>query len=76
MNKVVREHYPAAKLPDDLRGTLDLGARVKVTIVEETSRATARAQAIADLIAHREMLRPSANDAVERVRALRDEWDR
>jgi hypothetical protein len=35
MNKFVREHYPASKLPEDLRAGVDPAATVTVTIVEE-----------------------------------------
>lgn len=35
MNKIIREHYPAAKLPEDLRPSGDPNARVTITIEEE-----------------------------------------
>jgi len=35
MNKIIREHYPAAKLPEDLRPSGDPDARVTITIEEE-----------------------------------------
>jgi hypothetical protein len=35
MNRIIREHYPASKLPDDLRDGVDPSATVTVTIVEE-----------------------------------------
>jgi hypothetical protein len=35
MNKVIREHYPASKLPDDLREGIDPLKDVTVTVVEE-----------------------------------------
>jgi hypothetical protein len=35
MNKVVREHYPASKLPDDLREGIDPAKDVTVTVIEE-----------------------------------------
>jgi hypothetical protein len=35
MNKVVREHYPASKLPDELREGIDPSKDVTVTVVEE-----------------------------------------
>ena len=38
MNKVVREHYPAAKLPEELREGIDPKANVTITVeIEETS---------------------------------------
>ncbi len=35
MNKITREHYPAALLPEDLRPSDDPNARVTVTIEAE-----------------------------------------
>ncbi len=35
MNRIVREHYPASKLPDDLRAGLDPAVRVRVEISTE-----------------------------------------
>ncbi len=36
MKKIVFEHYPAWKLPTDLRGNIPLDAFVTVTIEDET----------------------------------------
>ncbi len=38
MNRIVKEHYPASKLPDDLREGLAPGSQVTVTIVEEQAQ--------------------------------------
>ena len=38
MNKIVKEHYPASKLPEDLRVGVDPAATVTVTIVEEETK--------------------------------------
>jgi len=38
MNRIVRENYPASKLPDDLRAGVDPSSTVTVTIVEEERR--------------------------------------
>ncbi len=35
MNKIVREHYPVANLPEDLRVGLDADARVRVVVEVE-----------------------------------------
>lgn len=35
MNRIVREHYPAARLPEELRAGLDLDAHVTVSVVVE-----------------------------------------
>lgn len=77
MNRIVREHYPVEKLPEDLRAELGLAqtARVVIETDDAPARRTARAAAIAELLEHRRKLAPSASDSVERVRKLRDEWD-
>ena len=38
MNRITREHYPASKLPEDLRAGVDPTSTVTVTIVEEERR--------------------------------------
>jgi len=77
MNRIVREHYPVERLPEDLRAELGLAqtARVVIETEDAPSRRTARAAAIAELLEHRRKLAPSASDSVEQVRKLRDEWD-
>lgn len=35
MNKIVNEHYPATKLPVELRERIDPAGHVTVTVVEE-----------------------------------------
>ena len=39
MNKLMFEHYPASKLPADLREGLDKGATVRIVIEEEPKQA-------------------------------------
>lgn len=77
MNKIVREHYPVEKLPEDLRAELGLAQTVTLVIEtnDEEARSAARTAAIAELLEHRRKLKPSDSDSVERVRKLRDEWD-
>ena len=77
MNKIVREHYPVEKLPEDLRAELGLVRTVTVVIEAEDERPSRadRDAAIAELQELRRKLKPSADDSVERVRKLRDEWD-
>lgn len=78
MNRIIHEHYPASKLPDDLREGIDPSGHVTVTVVEEEQRpsrdklvelleqARERARSIGDV---------SSEEAVRRIRDLRDEWD-
>lgn len=78
MNRMVHDHYPVERLPEDLRGPLDLAQTVRVVIEADGVSAAQDprvAAAVADLRERRKKLGPCAGDAVARVRALRDEWD-
>ncbi len=75
MNKVVLEHYPAARLPKDLRGSIAANASVRVTVQEEPVSSD-RGELLKLLEeARREAKGVSTDDAVRRIRELRDEWD-
>jgi hypothetical protein len=71
MNRIVKEHYPAEKLPADLREGIS-GDRVTVTVVSE---AGARPRAKRGLFGVAKERDTSIAEAVERIRSLRDEWD-
>ena len=71
MNKIVREHYPVSRLPDDLRGGLEADALVTVVI----STGEAAQPSFRSLFEALEPNRVSSDEAVARVRALRDEWE-
>lgn len=95
MNKIVFEHYPASKLPEELRKCLEKDAMVRVVIEEEAQdKEREPFPGFADLpkIERKPMIigetltairrlkaedRPSvtAEEAVARIRRLRDEWD-
>lgn len=76
MNKVILEHYPASRLPDELREGIALSASVTVTVEEEAKRPLARKQLL-ELMRNAQANAPgtSLEEAVARVRALRDEWE-
>ncbi len=91
MNKIVREHYPVANLPEDLRQGFEVGATVKI-VVEEEGEAKELDPLLALALAAKPMKpeevmearrrlladgRPSVSmeEAVARIRELRDEWD-
>jgi hypothetical protein len=70
MNRIVREHYPAEKLPEDLREGLAPGARVRVSVeVEATSAARAK---LRDIRSRRRGTFGSSAEVNAYVRALRD----
>lgn len=91
MNKIVRENYPAANLPDDLREGLEKDARVTIVVELEPSAEerdallqialNAKPVTWDEIMAMRSRLladgRPSVSpeEAVARIRELRDEWD-
>jgi hypothetical protein len=91
MNKIVRDHYPVSKLPEDLRQGLEGVTTVRV-VVETEPRASdlvenddpfLRKGPIEqhEIMAIRERLLSDGRrsvteeEAVARIRELRDEWD-
>lgn len=82
MNKIVREHYPVENLPEDLRALVGDAVSVKVELTEDTVplKPLTQAEAVALM---RQMQRENAargtnvtaDEAVRRIRELRDEWD-
>ena len=72
MNKIVREHYPATKLPKDLRPTDDPTARVTVTIEEE--RRPRKVMTLEEIFSVTGFRRKSAAQIDASVRRQRDEW--
>ena len=75
MNRIVKEHYPAEKLPADLREGI-LGDRVTVTVTSEGSSTRRRTRAKRELFGAAKERATSIDEAVARVRELRDEWER
>ena len=94
MNKIVREHYPAARLPEDLRTGLQGVEHVRVVIETVDDRpadvldepaltpipadnSVSGAQMLEDLKVYKAKhgATTSEEEAVSRIRKLRDEWD-
>jgi hypothetical protein len=75
MNRIIREHYPASKLPEDLRVGVDPAATVTVTIVEEEARPARRVMTLEELKALRAPPFRSAQEIDDDLRRDRDEWD-
>jgi hypothetical protein len=72
--RIVVEDFPVERLPEELRQGLVMGHRVRVTI-EDDPQATPkepRYRRFRGIAADRNT---SIEEAVARVRALRDEWD-
>lgn len=77
MNKIILEHYPASKLPEDLREGIPPNASVTVTVQEEAGRKPLDAKRLVELMRAAQANAPGTTleGAVGRVRALRDEWE-
>lgn len=79
MNKIIREHYPVSRLPEDLRHTFPKDATVRI-IVESEERAPRKsfAQIRKEIDNAKQAGAYSSTSAAEarnQIRALRDEWD-
>jgi hypothetical protein len=76
MNKIVSEHVPASELPQKLRHGIDASAIVTVTVQEEPRPALSRDELKALIEeAQAEARGITTEEAVLRIRTLRDEWD-
>jgi hypothetical protein len=95
MNKIVRQHYPVSKLPEDLQQ--EFSGLETVTVVGENISMSAEPatshHSFEDMMTHikpmsfRELMadrdahpenyqgKVTTEEAVARIRALRDEWD-
>lgn len=74
MNRIIREHYPASRLPDDLREGVDPHATVTVTVVQEES-APERVMTLEEIFALRRPPFRTAEEIDADIRRQRDEWD-
>lgn len=78
MGRVETIHYPASKVPSDLRSGISPSATVSVVVEVEGAQSVVRsARQWRDLLAKASAsATPTTTDeAVARIRALRDEWD-
>jgi hypothetical protein len=74
MNRIIRENYPAAQLPEDLRPSEDPNARVTVTI-EEEGQQTDHILSLEEIWAMRERPFRTKEEIDAEIRRQRDEWD-
>ena len=84
MNKIVRQHYPVENLPEDLRVLVPGAEHVTIEVTEEPGDETRAPLSAHEAVAlMREMQQHNARlgksvteeEAVRRIRELRDEWD-
>jgi len=80
MNRFVRDHYPAERLPEDLQQLVDPNRPVRIVIEQDEPEQNKKTTD--DLFAMIEAYRAtihgegiSRDEAVRRIRDLRDEWD-
>lgn len=75
MNKIVREHYPVERLPEDLRAELPDRVTVRLTLEAESTTLPAGRAWVEDIVRRRANIAETSDDPVARVRQLRDEWN-
>jgi hypothetical protein len=74
VDRVVFDHFPVEKLPEEVREQLRPGADLRL-IVEQRFDDAGERPSINSILEAMRPYRRSGVDAVERVRALRAEWD-
>lgn len=76
-NKIVVEHYPVDKLPEELREGLDTGQMVRVTVEPEEADTVGKPRRTwTSFLGSAPGLYGSPEEVVAYIRALRDESDR
>jgi len=70
--KIVTEHFPVDRLPDELRRGIESGRMVRVVVEAEVNPPVGD---ILDLFGSAKGAYASPDEAVAFIRALRDEWD-
>ena len=75
MNKITREHYPASKLPADLREGVDPDSTVTVTVTVEGLKRPEHVMSLEEIFAARRPPFRTAEEIDADIRRQRDEWD-
>lgn len=75
MNTIVREHYPASKLPEDLREGVDLHSTVTVIVTVEGLHRPEQVMSLEEIFAARRPPFLSVEEIDKEIREQRDEWD-
>ena len=77
MNRIVREHYPVAELPEDLREGFGAGETVRVTVEVEPGEIPQKIMSLQELFAFAASFSSerTMDDVVAEIRQQRDEWD-
>jgi hypothetical protein len=72
--KIVTEHFPVDRLPEELRRGIESGRMVRVVVEAEVGVAPKRS--LRQFLGSGRGAYPTAADAVDEIRKLRDESDR
>lgn len=77
MNKIVLEHYPVSQLPRDIQAAVGDVDSVRLTVEEEPLKPLPHEEFMRQLRAARAKggEGTTMEEAVARIRALRNEWD-
>lgn len=75
MNKIVRRHYPASRLPEDLTEGLPDHALIDIEITVDEDGASKRRRTLRNYFAVAKDRDTSIDQAVQRIRNRRDESD-
>lgn len=75
MNKIIRQHYPASKLPEDLREGVDPESTVTVTVMVEELKRPEHVMTLEEIFAARRPPFRTAEEIDADIRRQRDEWD-
>ncbi|HEY8579236.1 MAG TPA: hypothetical protein VIL72_05070 [Beijerinckiaceae bacterium] len=73
MNRIVRKHFPAERLPQELREGLEAGGYV--TVIVEREQPARRAPSLDELFARARPTFKDAADAEAHLRRVRDAWE-
>jgi hypothetical protein len=76
MKKIVTDHYPADKLPEELRHGIKGGQLVRVTVEAEVPVPHVDARSLRSFLGIAPGRYRNPDEIVEEVRRLRDEWER
>lgn len=71
MNKIVKLHYPAAKLPEELRVGIDPNAEVTITVEAEAQ--PERIMSLEEMFAMRRDVYASMDEVIAHIDAIREE---
>lgn len=78
MNRIVREHYPVAELPEDLREGFEPGADVRITVEPASDRSKPGSGgtpfSLDALFAKARPSFKSPEEATAHISAMRDDW--